>query len=114
MVLYGGPRAASIARNNEGWVKNGEGFLGSFVLLAGGGRYLLQEVEMKTFMVLAIVAVFGLGSGTGRCDTPKKPSGTTTSKDGKATQTAGGTAGKDTKAGPSKDAKTPTKGGSSK
>lgn len=69
---------------------------------------------MKTFMVLAMAAVFGLGSGTGRCDTPKKPSATTTSKDGKATQTSGGTAGKDTKAGASKDAKTPAKVGSSK
>ena len=88
--------------------------MGSFVPFVGVGRYLLQEVEMKTFMVLAMAAVFGLGSGTGRCDTPKKPSGTTASKDGKAAQTAGGTAGKDTKAGASKDAKTPAKGGSSK
>jgi hypothetical protein len=31
-------------------------FVGSFVPFVGGGRYLLQEVEMKTFMVLAMAA----------------------------------------------------------
>jgi hypothetical protein len=29
-------------------------FVGSFVPFVGGGRYLLQEVEIKIFMVLAI------------------------------------------------------------